>query len=322
MKTVKIIGLGRGSRGRFQTCPYCPYPIYTLRFFFFLIFVFFCNATSALDFTDTVYTVPLEKLGLKFKTSNLYDNVWKSRETFEFGAAITNNVSFWLMQDYLHPLSKPLDGVLGDSHLRIFFYFGEFKNEKFDMGLNLKFRFGTGPNMFSNDEYLDFAVGKNELKINPVIRTKISNNDFLFFNVGYVFREDVNESMYSGINLNLFSSSAYKQLFGLNIFSSEAFLSHKKMNNDYIFTSIAFITQRYYPIILYGEIYGSIRPYRGQIEAADIKIEGGRYNPIIFSGGARYAFSPDLFAGISVSCVHNFANNSKIMLNIDAGVTF
>jgi hypothetical protein len=206
------------------------------RLSFFFVFLLFYNLhndfynnniANALDFTDTIYTIPLRKIEVKFKNSDLYDlsdHTWKSRESFGFGASITNNISFWFLQDYLHHLSKPFDGMLGDSHLRLFFYFCDFGNEKFDIGLNLKFKFGTGPNMFSNTEYLDFAVGRNELKINPVIRAKISNNDYLFCNIGYVFREDIDESMYSGINLNLFSSSAYKQLFGLNIFSSNAFL--------------------------------------------------------------------------------------------------
>jgi hypothetical protein len=146
------------------------------------------------------------------------------------------------------------------------------------------------------------SLGKDELKIGPVFKVDLHESVFLHFNLFYVFRQGQNEGFYDGFYFKLTKKKTYKNVFGLNFRSKDAFLSTDRLKNDYAVCSVAINTDILYPnfsFIPYIEFYASHRVYKKQSgEFNNIPIEGSGINPVLLSLGARYFFSDAIFAGL------------------------
>ena len=258
---------------------------------------------ASMPLTETIYTLPVGNIELNLSEEFCQVNDFYMRESLNLGVGVFNNFSVWLKMHFLHGgmFSNEKDrNALGDIFLKLWFYIGDYCKDNVHIGIMLKFRFPTGDNAYAEPYWRSLSLGKNEIILGPVMQFDIRQLVFLHLNVFYVFREGEGEDFYGGFYLNPIDEDTYKKLFGFNPFEDGAFMSYKRLRNDYIMLSFAVNTNVIYPVIPYMEFYYSVRLYRGKISTGSIPIEGAGIDPFLISMGLRYFFNRAGYIGLYV----------------------
>ncbi len=268
-----------------------------------LVLFYLCPALNAgLPLTETIYTIPEGEMTLSFREEIVRLDSDYRKENYSIGIGFLRDLSAFYSLEYLHDgLFRKSSDILGDSFLKIWLYIGDY-SKILHAGLLLSFRIPTGPDAYAEIRWRNLSLGKDELKIGPVLKIDMQESVFLHFNLFYVFRQGENEGFYDGFYFNPTKKETYKKLFGLNFRSKDTFLSGDRLKNDYAICSVALNTDLLYPktsLIPFIELYVSHRVYKKQSgENANIPIEGSAINPVLLSFGLRYFFSESAFFGV------------------------
>ena len=291
------------------------------------IALFFVLAAPALSFqlTESVYSIPENAVEL-FTKAELHDrgDSYFNRERFGFSFGLFSRFSLSISFDYIQMGAfKGNENTLGDSSLRLYYYIGDFFNEKFQCGLSFELNLPTGPDVYYNEQWSSLALGRHSMSPAFICSVRYFENIFMHFSAKFTFREGLNDNFYGGFNFDMTQSSAYKSLFGLNPFSKEAFLSGERLKDDFITLSGAVNTDLLYPFMPYADFKWSFRPYRGKIATEEIPIEGAKLNPLLIGTGCRYFFSRETYLGIFL-VVNPFPSESytQMICGIEAGSVF
>ncbi len=263
--------------------------------------IFYCSSplSASLLFTDTIYTIPEEKIELDMSADIIHVDSPFQREHISIGFGLLYSFSIWLEMEYIHSgLMTFRANNLGDSQLRLWYYLGDYLRDRLHLGIQLRFLLPTGPDIHEGESWKNIALGQNELKIGLVMQADLPGKIFLHFNGGFTFRQGKNRAFYGGFAVNPLDEKTYTSILGLNPFSDGAFFYYENLKNDYFSFSLAINTNLLYPFIPSLEIYGSFRPYRGRIDESDYPIEGGSIDPFLISMEIRYFFSNELFLSI------------------------
>jgi len=249
--------------------------------------------------TETIYTIPRQKIEFSFQqTFSQSDNFYRS-DVIDLGFGLFSNLSLWVSLNNLHngPGFYETD-EMGDLFFKIWYYIGDYAQGRIHLGFLARFRFPTGPNVYQVEAWRGLNLGKNEIKLGPVVKFDIFKNCFLHFNFFYTLREGSSEKFWEGFAINPIDADTYAKFFGFNFLNENAFFYWKRFLNDYFTISLAFNSNFFYPVIVYFEIYGSFRFYRGDLIEGDISIEGSSLDILLLSFGVRYFFTRDIYLGI------------------------
>jgi hypothetical protein len=266
------------------------------------IVLFFLSDLYSLSLIRNCYTVPDNKIDLRFKEEFLYTNSSNRKDNFSLNIGISNKTSIGFDFSLIHSKFYEINGgEPGDILFNLWHFLGDFYNDSISSGIGIVVRIPTGQDAYINEKYRNLSFGNDELKLIAVISNKITNKDRMIFNVSYTFRAAKGEDFYSGFKFNPRKIDTYKSFFGLNPFAEGTFLEGERLKNDYAAIAAGFITLRLYPWIFYTEIYYSSRIYQGKDGIERINIEGDNVNPLLLSLGVKYFFSDSFyleFAGI------------------------
>lgn len=264
-----------------------------------LIFSFCVPVFAGMIFTDTIYTIPEEKLEAGISLECIHVDEPFHKEKISLGFGILPSLSLWLEMEFLHrgPVTFK-ENTLGDSFLRLWYYLGDYMDDRFHMGLGFRFRLPTGPDAYESETWRNLSLGQNEFLCSFVFQADLPGHIFLHGNAGYVFRQEKNRSFYGGLHLNPLEGKTWASVFGLNPADGDAFFYYRNFKNDYFFFSLGLNTDYFYPFVPSFEIYGSVRPYRGNITEDDFPIEGGGVDPVLFGFEVRYFFTRELYASL------------------------
>ncbi len=266
-----------------------------------VLLCFSAEIQASLPLTETVYTIPDTRMTLSVREEFTELGNYFRKETFSLGLGITPDISIWYSFDYLHNnIINTSANTFGDSYFKIWLYMGDYF-KTCHAGLLILFRLPTGPNAYTDEKWRNLSLGKNELKIGPVLKIDLKQSIFIHTNIFYVFRQGQDEGFYNGFYLNVTKKETYSKLFGLNFKSKDAFLSGERLKNDYVVFSTAVNTDIIYPVIPvipYIEFYTSHRIYKKRAHKNEnIPIEGAGINPLLLSIGGRYFFKDTIFLG-------------------------
>ena len=263
------------------------------------LFLLCTERVYSLPLTETTYTLP--EGGVEFAFHEEYINVrhFYRKEHVELGFGILTDLSIWFKFDYLHGGAFEMEqGEVGDLFFKFWYYIGDYFNEIMHLGFMVEFRFPTGKNAYSSKEWRNLCLGNHEITLGPVARFDLKKIIFFHANVFYTFRQDKNEDFYGGFYINPVNEDTYVNLFGLNPFSDDAFLSWDRLKNDYFTLSVAVNTNLVYPFIPYIELSSSFRVFRGKIEMENVPIEGAGIDSFLISAGVRYFLMRSVYLGI------------------------
>jgi len=256
---------------------------------------------ASMPHTETIGTLPEGTMDLLVNEEFFSHGGGFRRDTFGIGFGILDSLSAQVYFQYLHDgLASGRNAELGDTFVRLWWYAGGAADGSLRWGLLALFRFPTGPNAYTQERWRNLALGNNELKLGPVAQYE-AGPLFLHANLFWVFREKDREGFYSGLYLNPAEKETYRKLFGLNFAEDGAFLSGKRLANDYAAASFALNTDALYPLIPWASVYASRRFTRIDDDRERIPIEGALVNPLLFSAGGRYFFSYNAFVGVSAT---------------------
>lgn len=264
-----------------------------------LIFYFSPSLDASLLFTDTIYTVPEEKIEINLSVDFLHVEAAFQREGIAVGFGLLPSLSLWLEMEYIHSgLMTFKSSQLGDSKLRLWYYLGDYLRDRLHLGIQLYFRLPTGPDIHETGDWKNLALGQNEIKLGLVLQADLPKGIFLHVNGGYVFRQGKNRSFYGGFHINPLEKETYESVLGVNPFHDGAFFYYENLKNDYLVFALALNTNLLFPFVPAVEFYGSVRPYRGAIEESVYPIEGGGIDPFLVSVQLRFFFSNELYASV------------------------
>jgi len=267
---------------------------------------------TALPLTETIYTIPEDEIEISINEEILHVNGFFRKDRIGLGFGLTSDFSLWFFFDYLHSEIVGFGSSLtGDFFLKIKYYIGDLFDRSMHMDFFMLFRFPSGPDVLNSIEWRNLALGRNEIRTGLILQMNFFENYYIHMNFFYTFRESQGEGFYNGFSINPFSGSSYEKIFGLNPFSHQAFLSYRKMKNDYVSFSAAFNTDIIYPFIPFVDMYASFRLYRGEVDLDDIPVEGGSVDPVLISAGCRYFFSDSVYIGL-YSVLNPLFNNGYV----------
>lgn len=263
-----------------------------------VLFLLFTKTSEAsLPLTETIAIPQENKIEAVFHEELFTQGNGFRRESMGVNIGVLPYLSLAYYFQYIHQgYGFTGKGEIGDSFLRVLYYIGDYWNGSLHVSFLNLFRIPTGPNAYSSDEWRNLAFGNSEWKLGPVMQYDLGRI-FLHFNFCYVFREKNREGFYSHIYMNPFSKNTYKNVFGLNFLSEDAFLSKDMLKNDYASVSFAVNTDALYPFIPWMDIYFSHAVYNEKNDDK-LQIEAAGVNPLLMSAGCRYFFKESIFCGI------------------------
>jgi len=262
-----------------------------------LIFLLCPQNAPALQLTQTVYTIPEDHLDIFFK-EEFHDRAsYFSRERLGLGLGLFSGFSAWFSIDYIRKTFDNSEASIGDTSIKLWYYFGDFLSNTLHIGFLLEFNLPTGPNVYYNQKWAGLAAGRNELSPGIACGFDPAENIFLHFSLLYTFREGSDDNFYGGFHLDPTKSGTFTSLLGLNPFDEKAFLYKGRLRNDFFTLSAAVSSDKLYPFIPYAEAGASFRPAGVELEDGDSIV------PFTAVLGGRYFFSRrayiGLFAGVS-----------------------
>ncbi len=222
----------------------------------------------------------------------------KRNDKYSLGLGVSSSVAASISFEVLHKKAvSPPGGTAGDTVFELL-WSPVFKyNDCLYGAFLLRFNLPTGPDLYESEEWSGQAFGNNDITLGPVLSFFASKTFLISGNILYTMREGPDESFYSGGRADLDESDTYRDLFGLNPFVSDTFLSAERLKNDFLSLSISFIKQ-IKRFALAGEIYYSFHPYRGHDIDRNIPLEGAGVEPLWLK--CRAKFIPAPFAEMSL----------------------
>lgn len=259
-----------------------------------IIFIF-RSFLHSLPLTDTIYTLPenLFEFSAGFAYISAGERFRKERATLGFGVRDDTSLSYSI--EYLHREDEGGGSSLGDSFLRLWYYAGEFAQDRICWGIAGIVRVPTGPSMYASQRWQPVASGIHELKLGPVFQTSIANF-FIHANLFYTFRQAEGENFYGGFKLKPFDRESYTGVLGFNPWHEGAFADKNRLKNDYASIAASLLTSRFFPFIFYAEFYYSHRVASRTTENDMIQVEGAGVNPLFVGAGIRYFISYSSYA--------------------------
>ncbi len=289
--------------------------------------LFLCAAgplAASQPLTETLYLVPVSRVEVLLRDETVLASRDFRKDTVSLGVGITSWFSLWVRFDYLTQSTfKIKKADAGDFFIKGKFAIGDFFNDVLHLGFMIDFRFPSGKNAYSNADWRNVALGKNEIKIGPFCRIDIVKLVFIHLNAFYVFREGSNENFYGGFFFDITKEDTWVKAFGFNPTRRDTFFSSKRLNNDYMVTSVSVNTTIFYPIIPHIEIYKSFRITRDRIDTRTVPIECARYDPLLLGAGLRYFFKRRVYLGAyTVQNPFRQAGYIRGIYGLELGMTF
>lgn len=234
----------------------------------------------------------LEENTFEFSTGISYvrANALFRKEQVSFGFGLRDDISIFYSIDYLHRESEETGSAVGDSLLKIWYYAGEFAQDRVCWGIAAIFRLPTGPSLYANERWQPVSLGIHELKIGSVFQASLLSF-FLHANVFYIFRQAEGENFYGGFKFKPFDRESYTSALGCNPWHEGAFADKSRLKNDFASVAVSLLADRYYPLMFYLELYYSHRVAPRKEENDLIAVEGAGVNPLCIGAGLRYFIS-------------------------------
>ncbi len=260
---------------------------------------FFVHVLGILIFISPVYPSPLtetihtlQENAFEFSTGISYvgANALFRKEQVSLGFGVRDDFSIMYSIEYLHRENEGSGSAVGDSLLKIWYYAGEFAQDRVCWGILGIIRIPTGPSLYANERWQPVSSGIHELKIGSVFQASLLST-FLHVNLFYIFRQAEGENFYDGFKIKPFARESYTSVLGCNPWHEGAFADKNRLKNDYASAAISILTDRCFPFIFYTELYYSHRVARRSTENDAIAVEGARANPLFLGTGIRYFIS-------------------------------
>lgn len=244
-------------------------------------------AAASMALTETIATIPEGTIDLELRGEAFTHGDGFRRETVKmnFGILSFLSLGYWL-QFLQSGLLHGGEGDIGDSFLRAWLYLGDYGGNTLHIGLLSLFRIPTGASPSSNPKWTNLVLGKNELKLGPVVQY-----------------------------------DAARFYFHVNLFY--VFLEPESLDNDYAVFSLAVNTDLLYPFIPYAEFYTSSWINKPNNDPESLYAEGSEVNPLILSAGCRYFLSASAYVGayFKVAPIRREGYIEEV-IGLDVGVQF
>jgi hypothetical protein len=255
---------------------------------------------ASMPLTETIHMIPENEVELYLQEQFIQIDDYYRRDRLGAGIGVLPSISLWFEFNLLtRGIIPPGASDFGDLFVKLKFFIGDYFASRFHAGFLTRFRIPTGRNAYASDNWRNLALGKNELTMGGLFRLDFFNPVFIHLNALYTFREGEAEDFYGGLYFNIFEKETWRKVFGLNWTEDGTFLQSKRLLNDYLSFSIAFNSDRLYPVIPFIECYTSIRLSRSSGSLDSISIEALGVNPtLLISAGIRYFFTENIYAGV------------------------
>lgn len=284
-----------------------------------MVLILFSTQAFSLPLTRTCYTVPEDNMDLYFGEKLISRRNLNRVDVLIFNLGLTDATTLGIEWNYLnHDLSGD-ESETGDTLLELWHYTGRYLYDRVDSGISFNVRIPTGPESGIDDKWRNLSVGRNEVKITPVLSVRLSEKEMMNFNVSYILREGRDEDFYGAFKGDLKKADTYKSFFGLNPFSEDSFFSGDRLSDDYMSAAVSFVESRLYPVVIFGEIYHAFTDFRKDSDVS-LKIdegEGGGFTNI--SAGFKYLVIDSFFC-IIYGTVNPFYSAGEQRWSSGAGV--
>lgn len=263
-----------------------------------LVLILFSGPVFALPLSRTCYTVAEDAGDLYLGEEVVADIYAHRRDMISYNIGLTHATTLGLSWSMLNYKLYGGESQPGDAVIDLWHYTGRYLYERLDTGINLSYRIPFGPDPGIDKKWKNLSVGRSELKITPVFSIRVTENELFSINLGYVFRESRDENLYDGLNGNLKDKNAYASLFGLNPFDKDSFLSSEKLSDDYITAACSIVETRFYPVILYSELYYAFTDFKDDAGVPYTGVEGEGGSLAKISAGGKYFIRESVFCSI------------------------
>ncbi len=259
-----------------------------------LALILFSASAGSLPLTKTLYIARADLIDLSVSSDYIFAEKQIVVEKFSAATGLWSGGSINARFEVMGHGAAGFDRS-GDSFVEFMSYMDSLSSGNFRAAYFCSLRLPSGPDAYRFEEYRNAAFGNNEIKTGAVGALEISENNMIFMNLFYTFRQGEREGFYSGFMINPADSSSWKSLFGLNPFYGDAFLHYKKLANDYVSASGAWIYSGLSPVILFTEIYFSSRVCYSSEYIKGIPIEGDQVNPLFICQGFKLYLNDSFF---------------------------
>lgn len=269
------------------------------RFFFTasLLIIILAPSGYSSTLTETVHTLQENTFEFSAGISYLGAVALFRKEQVSIAFGVRDDISITYSIDYLHRETEGSGSTVGDSLLKIWYYAGEFAQDRVCWGIAGIVRIPTGPSLYADERWQPVSSGIHEIKIGPVFQASLLSF-FLHANLFYVFRQAEGENFYGGFKFKPFERESYTSVVGCNPWHEGAFADKNRLKNDYASAAVSLLADRYFPIIFYTEVYYSHRVAGRTTENDTIPVEGAGVNPLFIGGGMRYFISQETYLGL------------------------
>lgn len=257
-----------------------------------MMLVFFMLPTHSISKVYTCHTLPEESIFLSLETVFVEKVGWDRKDSYQIGFGLTDALSGYIETSTIsrEPGKFPYD-VMGDSSLELTYSPRILEFGKVHAGFILRFNLPTGPDVYEASEWVGLSYGRNDMTTGLAISRFFGKRILTNINLLYTFREGEDENLYSGMNFDFSSGSAYIELFGLNPFYSGTFFDGDKLKNDFITVSGSLMGELW-GLVCILELYYSFNPHGENDSGGPVAVEGNGVDPLWVNVGLKYFFNP------------------------------
>ncbi|HPJ43423.1 MAG TPA: hypothetical protein PLY21_13940 [Spirochaetota bacterium] len=260
-----------------------------------MVLILFSGEVISLPLSRTCYTAPADNIDFYFGEKLISDKNLHRVDVLALNLGLTDATTIGVEWNYLNYDLSGDESKTGDTLLEFWHYTGRYLYDRVDSGISIKIRMPTGPDPVKDEKWRNLSVGRNEVKITPVLSLKLSGKELLNLNVSYTLREGRDDDFYGSLKGDLKKADTYKSIFGLNPFSEDSFFSGHRLSDDYMSTAVSFVETRLHPVVLFGEIYHAFTDFQRDSEVPLKTAEGEGGSVTFISAGCKYMVGNSFF---------------------------
>ncbi len=263
-----------------------------------LVLILFSETAFPLPLSRTCFTVAEDSGDLYLGEEIVADTNTHRRDMISYSIGLTPSTTLGLSWSMLNYKLYGGESQPGDAIVDLWHYTGRYLYDRLDTGINLSYRIPFGPDPGIDGKWKNLSVGRSELKITPVLSIRITENELFSINLGYVFRESRDENFFDGLKGNLKDKNTYSSFFGLNPSDKDSFLSSEKLSDDYITAACSIVETRFYPVVLYSELYYAFTDFKDDAGVPSTGVEGEGGSLAKISAGGKYFIRDSVFCNV------------------------
>lgn len=260
-----------------------------------MVLILFSGGAFSLPLSRTCYTVAGDKIDLYFGEKLISGKSTHRVDVLNINLGLTDATTLGVEWNYLNYDISGDESETGDTLLELWHFTGRYLHERIDSGISFTVRFPTGPEPGIDDKWRNLSVGRNEIKITPVLSLRFSDKDILNLNVSYILREGREEDFYGALKYDLKKCETYRTVFGLNPFAKDSFFSSDRLSDDYMSAAVSFVQSGMSPVIYFCEIYHAFTDFQKDSSVSLKTAEGEGGSLTVISAGGKYLVGDSFF---------------------------